>query len=175
MSGIKRLGSKSKIFMFDVESTSLYGVGFAVGVVVWDKVSRQVVDTFELKSVDKSNEVLYCDFVKEQVLPALGDMPTCETNKELRDAFYEFYMKHRSDADIVSDVNYPVETKFLMDVVKDDESARMWNMPYPLYDISNDIDVSVDRVLSSGLQGLRVHNPLDDARASLMTYLNIDY
>ena len=158
------------ILLFDVESTSLHGTGFAVGAVVVNKEGIEL-DSFELLSeegVDKAS-----DWVKENVIPNLTDMPTCETDKELRDAFFNFYLKHRETAEIWSDVNFPVETNFLHAIVKDAPEEREWLMPYPLYDVSTLIDVTIDRNKECGIKGLRKHNPLDDSRASLFCLLKI--
>ena len=152
------------IFMFDVESDGLYGKGFAVGAVVANEMC-EIVETFELK-VDTS---ISSDWVEENVLPHLKDMPTCNSTKELRTKFYEFYMKHKDTCNIYSDCNYPVETNFLNDIVQDDEN-RCWNMPYPLMDIATSDNINMSRSeLYENTAGkkLREHNPLDDAIASL--------
>lgn len=159
------------IFMFDVESTSLYGTGFAVGAVVYSREDKKIIDKFELKS--RESEWTAGDWVKENVIPFLSDMESVETDLELRDKFYEFYMKHRNTSEIWSDVNFPVESNFLADVVSDDENNRMWNMPYPLKDVSAFVDVEIDRAEKSGIKDLRKHNPFDDTLASLYCLLQV--
>ena len=154
---------KENILVFDVESTSLFGSGFAFGVVVYNRGGSEV-DRLELKS--KEGQELANDWVKQNVIPHLEDMPSCETDRELRDAFYNFYMKHKETAEIWSDCNFPVETNFLNDVVKDDIEGRQWNMPYPLKDISTVVDININRTEECGIVGLRKHNPLDDEKAS---------
>lgn len=152
------------ILLFDVESTSLHGPGFAVGAIVVNSSGTEL-DRFELLSkegAEKANE-----WVKQNVLPNLSDMPTCETDKELRDAFFNFYLKHKETAEVWSDVNFPVETNFLHAIVKDAPTEREWSMPYPLFDASTVVDVSIDRCAECGIKGLRKHNPLDDSRASV--------
>jgi hypothetical protein len=115
---------------------------------------------------------LCVEWVWENVLPKLSDMPTCNTMKELRDRFYQFYQNHKATADVFSDVNFPVETNFLSAIVADDPEKRQFEMPYPLYDIVNHVPLEVDRFESSGLTDLRKHHPLDDAMASAICYLN---
>lgn len=156
------------LFVFDVESTSLHGKGFAVGAIVIDQ-NGQEVDRFELLSQEGAAQAT--QWVQENVIPHLGDMPTCETDRELRDSFFSFYMKHKEMSDIWSDCNFPVETNFLSAVVADDPEGRQWTMPYPLFDISTLVDVSIDRCAECGVQGLRKHNPLDDSIASAMMLL----
>jgi hypothetical protein len=161
-------------FVFDVESTSLYGTGFAVGAVVVDQEGNEI-DRFELLSkegAEKANS-----WVKRNVIPNIHDMPTCENDEVLRFKFYKFYMKHKDTdtCEFWSDCNYPVETNFLNAIVSDDVESKQWDMPYPLKDISTLIDINIDRAEACGIQGLRKHHPLDDARASaalLIKHLN---
>lgn len=152
------------ILLFDVESTSLHGTGFAVGAIVVNKYGSEI-DRFELLSKEGSTKV--GDWVKKNVLPNLSDMPTCETDKDLRTAFFDFYMKHKETAEIWSDVNFPVETNFLSAIVNDNLAERELSMPYPLKDASTLVDVSIDRCAECGIADLRKHNPLDDSRASV--------
>jgi hypothetical protein len=152
------------ILLFDVESTSLHGTGFAVGAIVVNKGGSEI-DRFELLSKEGAAKV--GDWVKENVLANLSDMPTCETDKDLRDAFFAFYLKHKGTAKIWSDVNFPVETNFLHAIVNDAPTEREWSMPYPLFDASTLVDVSIDRCAECGISDLRKHNPLDDSRASV--------
>jgi hypothetical protein len=151
------------IFMFDVESDGLYGKGFAVGAVVYE--DGYIIDSFELKA----NTNISSDWVKENVLPHLENMPTCPTCKELRTRFYEFYMKHKDTCYIYSDCNYPVETNFLNDIVQDNK-LRCWDMPFPLMDIATSDNINMSRselYKKETGRTLREHNPLDDAKASL--------
>ncbi len=204
-----------RIFVFDVESTSLFGTGFAVGAVVLEPITEvwkrktgleesdvfvrvndgspinpvskcggylgcitttqyikptgkyKQIDSFELLSLAGLKKA--CDWVKDNVIPSLHYMKKCNTDKELREQFYSFYMKHKDNCDIYSDVNFPVETNFLTDIVRDDVATREFTMPYPLLDIANQISVDIDRVekyeKDTGLK-LRKHNPLDDSIAS---------
>lgn len=155
--------TKLNLLVFDVESTDLHGTGFAVGAIVLNEEEKEI-DRFELLS--KEGAAQANAWVKENVLPNLQDMPTCEFDKDLRDAFWVFYSKHRDTSEIVADCCYPVETNFLNQVLHDDFVDRAWKMPYPLQDISSFIDVKTDRNKMSGIEGLRKHNPLDDSIAS---------
>jgi hypothetical protein len=161
---------KKNILMFDVESTSLHGEGFAVGAVVYDE-NNIIIDTFALMSTDvaeKANE-----WVKENVLPHLNKMPKCKTGLELRDAFYGFYLKHKNTCEIWSDCNFPVETNFLSAVVADN-IAREFEMPYPLYDVCNFVPVQVDRANECRVSCLQKHNPCHDAMASMACLIKSD-
>lgn len=154
---------KPNILVFDVESTSLHGTAFAVGAIVVTREGKEI-DKFELLSTEGLKEA--SDWVKENVTPHLSDMPFCNTNRELRDQFYSFYLLHKDSSEIWADCCFPVETNFLSAIVKDDFEAREFNMPYPLKDISTIVDIDIDRNEASEIVGLRKHNPLDDSIAS---------
>jgi hypothetical protein len=160
------------LFVFDCESISLHGSTFAVGCIVADKKGNEI-DRFELLSLEGKQKA--CDWVKQNVIPNLEDMPICETDLELRNSFFDFYIKHKDTCNIYSDVNFPVETNFLSAVVNDDIKNREWSMPYPLHDIAMSFDVSIDRCKyyeeKTGKK-LRKHNPTDDSIASLYCFLN---
>lgn len=163
---------KQNIFVFDVESIGLHGIGFAVGATVIDKKSKLEVDRFSLVSAE-GIEICDNEWVKQNVFPKISNLPKCETLLELRDRFYGFYSKHKDTCEIWSDVNFPVETNFLSAIVNDDIKNREWNMPYPLLDISSQIDVSINRIQNCGIDGLEEHNPLHDAIASAYLYLKL--
>jgi len=66
---------------------------------------------------------------------------------------------------------FPVETNFLSAIVADAPEERAWEMPYPLYDIANFVDINIVRAEACGIPGLRQHHPLDDALASAVCFL----
>ncbi len=164
---------KENIFVFDVESIGLHGVGFAVGATVIDQKSKLEVDKFALVSTEGMVDACDNEWVKKNVFPKISNFPNCQSLIELRDKFYAFYCKHKDTCEIWSDVNFPVETNFLSAVVNDDIKNREWNMPYPLLDISSQIDVSISRIENCGIEGLQEHNPLHDAIASAYLYLKL--
>lgn len=157
------------MLVFDVESTSLMGSGFAFGAIVISP-EGEIVDEIELLS--EEGKAKADEWVKTNVIPSLDGMTTVETDKELREKFWEFYEKHKETSQIWGDVIFPVETNFLTDVAKDDLKNRAFNMPYPLLDIVNFIHPNYNRAELSKIEGLRPHNPLDDAKASAFAYLN---
>lgn len=150
------------ILVFDVESTSLHGEGFAVGAMVGTHDCK-IIDRFQLMAtlpVQDAN-----DWVKQNVLPNLKGIPECYTATHLRTAFYNWYQKHKENCVVFSDVNFPVETNFLSKIVYDFK-AREFEMPYPLYDVVNFVDVNIDRAQRCKGLGIRKHHPLDDAFSS---------
>jgi inhibitor of KinA sporulation pathway (predicted exonuclease) len=160
---------KPNILVFDVESTSLYGQAFAVGAIVLDSEGREI-DSFQL--IDEWAKTDVNEWVRDNVLPHLTDLPRCYGGLDFREQFYEFYCKHKDTADIWGDCIFPVEAHFLHAVACSDLKNREFAMPYPLKDISTIIDIDIDRAAASGFVGLRKHHPLDDARASARVLFN---
>ncbi len=158
------------ILIFDVESASLYGSGFAVGAIVADNKGN-ILDQFALMSTDAAKRS--SPWVKENVLPHLKTgIDTCKTSQELRKQFYLWYMKHKDTCKVFADVSYPVETNFLNAIVWDNLHEREWDMPFPLYDVANFVDVNIDRAaVHPSYRALRKHHPLDDAKASYYSLL----
>lgn len=159
----------NKILVFDVENTSLIGTGFAFGAVVVDTKTQKILDQTELLSTENLHKCV--PWVQQNVLPLLADLPTCKTDHQLRTAFWNFYNKWKSHTQVWADVAFPVETQFLTDVAKDDLADRQFEMPYPLYDVANFVDISVDRIEYSGLKNLKQHNPLHDSWASAVSLI----
>jgi hypothetical protein len=135
---------KNKIFVFDVESNTLFGEGFAVGACVYsyNQTTLEPIHTFELMSEE---EIITDKWMIENVIPHLKDMPKCKTNLELRNKFFNFYMEYREDSLFFADCCFPVETNFLSAVANDDIEKRRFKMPYPLLDIANERNIDMDR------------------------------
>lgn len=152
---------KTNTFIFDVESISLHGEAFAFAAAVFDQKGK-MIDKMELVATIPMQSA--SNWVRINVIPALNMDNTCQTGLELRNAFYEFYQKHKPNSIIVADCTFPVETNFLSAVAADDPD-REFEMPYPLYDIANFVSVDVDRAAVVN-RPLRKHNPLDDCIAS---------
>ena len=164
-----------KKLIFDVESDGLYGEGFAVAYIVLDENNNIIEFDSVMANIEIKN-----DWVKENVLPSLDTKKVVKTTKELRSIFYKV-LQQNNDCEIYSDVNFPVETNFLSDIVRDDLDNRAFNMPYPLYDISTLCDINISRektfnsalfnnfpqlLNSKSLYELKEHNPLHDSLAS---------
>lgn len=162
--------TKEHIFVFDVESTSLMGTAFAFGAIVMNTKTKEIVDKTGLLSTDPINK--YADWVQQNVLPKVESLPKCNTNLELRSAFWAFYTKWKDKTEIWSDCAFPVETNFLSAVALDDIKNREFLMPFPLRDIANFITLEKDRIKLSGLNDLNPHHPIDDSFASATCIIN---
>ena len=114
-------------------------------------------------------------WTKENCLPFLADIPSCESRAALRRHFWCFYMQYREECVIVADTPYPVEAKLLRSCVEENLEERKSQGPYPLIDVASvlfacGVDPDVNRLAFSGWNGKR-HHPLDDAVASVLCLL----
>lgn len=130
-----KLTKNAKILSFDVESNGLHGEAFAAGAVLIT-LQGEIVDEFNGRCPIKGE---VDDWVKENVLPAMKDMPeNYGSTKELRGAFWQWYKQAKEQADLVVVKNsYPVETRFLAACQDDDLEARYWDHPFPLIDLAS--------------------------------------
>jgi hypothetical protein len=168
---IPPLGSKTKVLCFDLETNGLHGEAFAAGAVVMD-ASGQIYDEFSArcKIVGQVDP-----WVENNVLPAIKDMPlTHKTYKDLREAFWQWYLKAEENSDYVLVSNgYPVEYRFLLKCQEENLAERYWQHPFPIIDLTSLLiqvgeespkSQIIQQVIESG-NYLR-HNPLDDAKMS---------
>lgn len=162
-----------KIFCVDAESDSLYGDIFAIGAVVYDGY----------KEIDYFNGSSQVSEVKDQwviknVIPNIKHINKYNSRYELRNKFWEFYMKYREDSIIVADCPYPVEYNLFKKCINDDFDNRKWLGPYPFMDIASvlfikGIEPLKDRDIIINKQNILKHNPLEDARTSAKVLIKI--
>ena len=87
------------IFSFDCETNGLYGKCFAVGAIVLSPEGL-IIDKFsgitQIEDVDN-------DWVKENVIPNLTGLQQFSSRKEMRNAFWDFWMKYKESCICISD------------------------------------------------------------------------
>ena len=158
------------IFCFDVESDGLYGDGFAYGAVVYSEQGAEIASS-QLGCLEGIQD----QWVKENCLPALSDLPTADSRRQVRSSFWQFYMKWKEKCHVFADVAYPVEAQFLRQCAQ--ENNGIWEAPFPLLDVASVMfacgeDPLADSAQYTGLMG-NVHQPLYDARVSAHKLLRL--
>jgi hypothetical protein len=159
------------IFSFDTETDGLYGPVWAIGAVVLNEEVGEEIARFE-GQVEYTGEN---QWVWDSVVPYV-DLPKFESARALRDAFWAFWMSHREEGCVcIADFGSPVESGLFRACVEDDLEARQWSGPYPLHEVGTmllaaGIDPDVDRIVLSGLTGLKKHDPVADALASAVCW-----
>ncbi len=168
------IGPKTKLLSFDLETNGLHGNAFAVGAVVMGvngKVHTEFSGRCPIKEAVDS-------WVAANVLPAITDMQIkFGSYRELREAFWEWYLKAELQADYVLVSNgYPVEYRFLIQCQEENLSERYWQHPFPILDLTSLLlgagrDASekshlIARIIREG--GFSRHHPLHDAKATAL-------
>lgn len=165
------LSSKTKLLSFDLETNGLHGSAFAVGAVLMG-YDGTVLESFSARC-EIVGEV--DEWVQKNVLPVIDDMPiTCKSYKELRDAFWQWYVNTEPKADYVLVSNgYPVEYKFLQECQQDNLEERYWQHPFPILDLAS-LLVQIGQKPKLHTTGAYTpHHPLDDAKVAAMTAFEV--
>lgn len=163
-----------KIISIDCESDGLYGDIFAIGVSVF--LNGEEIDSFvgmsSLKEVSNP-------WVVDNVLPHIKVSNVYDSKEDLREDFWKFWISHKNNAITIVDIGSPVESNLFRKCVEKDLDNRLFQGPYPLHEVAtmllaNNIDPDIDR--KSYTKDIlnytpSRHNPLDDARMSLATWL----
>ena len=166
---------RNHIVSFDVESLGLYGEGFAVGaVVIKDDVE---IDSFYARAEHLPRNLVSDEdwsWLERNVFHLLVP-PTHKLKHEAQEAFWEWWTPHReAGAVLVADCPYPVEARWLMECVGNNNEARKWQGPYPLIDVAS-VLAALGRDPLATYSRLPneepAHHPLMDARQSARVML----
>ena len=158
---------KERLFFVDAECDGLYGRFLSVAALVTDKNGTEC-DSFygavRVTEKDISNE-----WVKTNVYPFLRNAQELfGSEKELLEAFWCFWLRHRDNADCVSYVPYPVECRLFIACVEENTAERQLLAPFPLYDLSTLLETKghcfdSDMSTLSGFS-LQNHDAMNDVR-----------
>lgn len=168
------ISAQTKLLSFDLETNGLHGKAFAAAGVLMD-AEGNVLNEFTARArlTEKVDE-----WVKDNVLPAITDMPITHDNYEgLREAFWGWFVDAQKQADYVLVNNgYPVEYRFLLDCQQANLAERYWQHPFPILELSSLLLMAghgsgqSKRLLKKSLAGdygHKLHNPLDDAKLAV--------
>lgn len=167
--------SKKYTFSFDCETDGLYGATWAVGAVVIDNATQNIVKIFT--GMLDPNIYVTDQWVKDNIVPYVK-FPVFSTRRDLNNAFWRFWMTYRDESDCVVDCGYPVESLFMRECVQEDLSNRQWKGPYPMHEVATmfvakKMDADTDRIAFSGVTNTQKHNPVDDSYASAICWLKL--
>lgn len=173
--------SDQKFFVFDVESVGLHGQAFAVAGGVYG-LDGKAVEGSEFLFSCGPEIAMHC---KGDGAQAYKDREWVDANvtiqqgavlaanpAEVRHRFWGLWeLAKRGFPGILMFVEcgWPVEARFLLECIDDDQVSRYWNGPYPLHEIATmmlaagmDPMATYDRLPEE----LPAHDPLADARLS---------
>lgn len=167
-----------KIFSFDAETDGLWGNPFAVAAIVYD--GGQETARFIARLPDN---VVSNQWVVENVLPTLSDVsPTHETYEAMLADFAAFYLAHKAGADCICHMGYIVEAHLLREMFRLGFIGE-WDAPYPLYDVSGNLQAAGEDPTSVDAYAKKhhleiadygtTHNPLYDCEVAARVYLSL--
>ena len=155
-----------KYFFVDAETDGLYGKFLSVAALAIDENGTE---TEFYASVSVTESEIETEWVKENVYPYLSQSYVkYKTEYELLEAFWSFWNEHKSGAECVSYVPYPVEARLFNTCVMHNVSERTFEGPFPLHDLSTLLvakgyNTDVDMSELSGLH-LESHDAMNDVR-----------
>lgn len=158
---------KKQLFFIDAESDGLYGRFLSVAALVTDENGVEL-DSF-YGAVKITEEEIASDWVRENVYPYLKNASVIfESEKEMLEELWKFWLKHRENADCVSYVPYPVESRLFISCVTENTEERQFLAPFPLYDLATFLELrscnyDSDMQALSGLD-LVSHDAMNDVR-----------
>lgn len=185
-----------KVFSFDAETNGLWGEPFAIAATVTDP------DGVEVASFSRRlpNAVVTNDWVKENVLPHIQDIPMIGTEfidlpisedqywqdliswyNTLIEEFSKFYLSHKQDAVIIAHCPCPVETHLIRSM-HDMGFIGDWDGPFPLIGIEGLLDAAGENPTEAkeyatnhglSLPEGSAHNPLFDCRLATTMYRHL--
>ncbi|MBO5354083.1 MAG: hypothetical protein J6J42_07525 [Lachnospiraceae bacterium] len=126
---------KDKLVFMDVETDGLYGAFLTVAMLATDWEGNELERAYY--GIKRENMQITEPWVLENVIPKLGDYAACESEQELLQKAWQFWLRYQEEAYAVCDVGFPVETRFLRACVALEEKEAMWKAPFPLIDLSS--------------------------------------
>jgi len=161
---------KKYLVFIDAETDGLYGSVLSVAMIVTDFNGNELEEVYYGIKKDKIH--VTSEWVKENVLPRMGQYEECDNEQELLDKAWRFWLKYEHDAYMIGDVCFPVETGLLTKCVKQNVDEYMFKAPFPLLDISSMLlvkgyDPLAERKLLCDETETNEHNALFDARMSV--------
>jgi hypothetical protein len=170
------------IFCVDAETDGLWGDHFAIAAVVLDDKGNKAAE-FEGRVADMS--VVKDPWVRENIVPLCEKLTPYDSIRELRDAFWDFWMTWCERALPMDDCGSSVEAHLFRKCIEDEPVVRTWQGPFPLLDLGTLLyscginpravkeGEEASRITLAGLadRGMNLHNPVDDAYASGLCWL----
>lgn len=170
-----------KIMSVDAETDGLWGDHFAIAAIVYDEKGKEI-DKFSGRLPDY---VVKNEWVIDNVLPCLVDIPLYQYSDELLLQFAWFYLKHRDNCATIWHMGHVVEA-YLFRKLVEKKFIGEWDAPYCPVEISSLLSYSgyskpdsVDSYVRENdikLSGYgSTHNPLYDCEVAAMVYFHLKH
>lgn len=158
--------NNKKYFFVDAETDGLYGKFLSIAALAIDENGAE---TEFYASVSVHESEIETEWVRDNVYPYLSSAyDVYETEHEMLEAFWKFWIEHKTGAECVAYVAYPVEARLFNRCAMNDAESRTFEGPFPLYDLSTLLiargyDADVNMAEFSGLH-LDSHDAMNDVR-----------
>ncbi len=159
----------------DAECDGLYGPFLSVAMLAVDENGVEQERLYCGVS-DRLLQEVKSEWVKEHVLPHMGDYIVCDSEQELLDHVWCFWVSYLPDCRACADVAYPVEQRLFARCVEEDREIRAQFAPFPLLDLSSmlyakGIDPLKSRYELLGLpQSELQHNAMEDVEIAVQVW-----
>lgn len=156
--------------VFDVETVGLHGEAWQVGAVVMDDDWSIVQQVCWTANRDHARGTRFAHEWCDRMCGSSAESKLTPYN--LRDGFYALwraYAQKPGGCEMWADAGWPVEARFLLDVINDDHGRREWEGPYPLHEIGTVIMLKggdCRQPLPRLADEKPIHHALNDARQS---------
>ena len=163
-----------KFLFVDAETNGLYGEFITVAMIVTNKDGEELDRFYEGIRIESKES--YLPWVRENVLPYLGEYHIRETEEELLKSVWEFWLKYKDSVYVIADIPYPVEARLFTRCVEQNREKREFQGPFPLMDFSSmlfikGIDPLVERdSLLIGKREGKIHNALSDVKTMIQLW-----
>lgn len=164
------------IFIFDAETDGLYGQTLSIAAQV---VNTETAETTAVFYGAVPDSTIQNPWVRENVLPHLGNARPFKDEKSLLEAFWAFWegQKECCGGVALCDVPCPVEANVLRKCIELDRT-REYEGPYPLFDLASmlaakgiDPDASRDKLACSiSGKSFRQHDAAEDVEITSIIY-----
>lgn len=167
---------KKQLFFVDAECDGLYGRFLSVAALVTDENGTEL-DSF-YGAVKITEEEINSEWVRENVYTYLKNASVIfDSEKEMLEELWKFWLKHRENADCVSYVPYPVESRLFIACVAESTAERQLLAPFPMYDLATVLELrghhyDSDMQVLSGLD-LVSHDAMNDVRMAAAVWRNL--
>lgn len=165
------------LFVVDAETDGLHGEFLSVAAIVTDGDFCEKHRFYG--AVRNAESIVENEWVRENVLPGIDNAEVMyDDSRQLRAAFWQFWLEHRQGRMCLADVPCPVESRlFELCAIENGARDKMLT-PYPLFDLSTyllakGIDPLSDRQKLAGNAQLVRHDAMDDVQMTLRIFKEI--
>lgn len=172
---LDNLKNKNLLFV-DAETDGIYGSFISIAVIVVNSGYQELERHYW--GICKDNLKVKTPWVRDNVIPVMGQYEPCQNEEELLLEFWSVWEKYCENAYGIADVCFPVEARLFEKCVQCDLEKRQQKGPYPLIDLSSvlltkGIDPLIDRKSLVREDKMEQHNALNDVEMTIAIWKEI--